>query len=220
MGTLDILAERHRRAREEGEAPLALSRVRIAAKAASAPLLRVRTRIPFLDAALGGGFGAGSLVLAHGCPGSGKSTLMGQACANIRGSLYVSAEESEEQMGRRFVRLGASHQMIVNESDMATALTIADGAPLVVIDSISEMQGTDVANARLAVKFAQQTKAVVVMICHETKEGIHAGPRQLEHIIDVTLQMTAEPRLLIVQKNRFGPAGIQRTLNMTEKGFV
>jgi DNA repair protein RadA/Sms len=220
MGSLEILAERHRIARERAEAPQATPVVR-AADIAPAAILRVRSRIPTLDSATGGGFVRGAAYLIHGAPGSGKSTLIGQAAAIVRGSVYASSEEGAELVGHRFMRLGAPDQLVIAERDIHAALAAAAGAPFVVVDSVSTMKPDIMTAGEAACEFAQHNRAVVVMVCHETKLGQHAGPRQLEHLIDCTLALLREPtkRILVVEKNRFGPAPLAYEIEMTANGF-
>lgn len=213
--SLAHIAERHRIAREK-ESTLGATRLTIAGKAAATPILRVRTRVAALDRVTGGGFVRGGVYLLHGPPGSGKSTLLAQAACAISGSVYVSAEESEDQVGRRFVRLGGSHQLIMSERDIDAALSACGEAPFVVIDSISRY-GTGAAEA--VVEHAQRYRVAVAMVCHETKGGVHAGPRALEHLIDCTIKLDREPRVLTVEKNRFGPAPVSVEMEMTERGF-
>jgi DNA repair protein RadA/Sms len=203
-------------ARRRPEEPSPVLRAVRADKAASRPVLRVRSRLPFLDDATGGGFVRGAVYLLHGAPGGGKSTLLGQVCSHIPQSVYVSSEESESQVGQRFIRLGCRDQLIISDTDISAALITA---PLVVVDSISTMRPGLLSAAETMVEHARRTGSVVVMICHETKDGQHAGPRKLEHLIDCTLSLWREPRLLCVEKNRFGAAPFAIALQLGEKGF-
>lgn len=220
MGSLEILAERHRRAREAGERPEGI-RTAGASLGRSTTLLRRRSRIPALDLMTGGGFVNGTATMIHGAPGCGKSTLMAQAAIMLPGSVYVSAEESFDAVSSRFIRLGGAGQMIINESDMPTVLDLLgqERRSLVVVDSISRMRPKRITTAELVVDYARATGTPIVLICQETKEGGHAGPRELEHLIDCTLELS-RARVLSVEKNRHGPAPASYQLGeLTGKGF-
>lgn len=219
MGLLaDIMQKAARIALAGGEvtsAPLMQS----AANAARSPVRRVRTRLPFMDDLTGGGFARGACYLLHGEPGSGKSTLLGQVCASVSGSVYITAEESAAQVGQRFTRLRCPDQCVTAEKNIHVALALCELSPLVVIDSVSTMRPGILPVAEAAVEFARSAMAVVIMVCHETKGGVHAGPRQLEHLIDASLKLTRNPRILTMEKNRFGPAPLAWELTMTEGGL-
>lgn len=219
MATLAQIAERHRKARE---APVSSGAPQLvtAGEAAARPVRRLRSRIPVIEAATGGGFVCGGTYMLHGEPGSGKSTLLGQACADVIGSVYVTAEEGIEQVGARFLRLGNSRQLIIHQKDTEAALLACAGAPLVVVDSISTMQPDIMTAAQACVDFAQSTGAALVLVCHEIKGGTHAGPRKLEHLIDCTLKLYRQPRVLVVEKNRYGRAPLAWELELGEAGFL
>lgn len=218
MTGLEALVRARREAEERAET-LPASYLVTAASAASRPIQRVLCPIPVIEAATGGGFVRGAVYLLHGGPGSGKSTLLAQAAGEIRGSAYVSAEEGVEQLGARFVRLGYPRQLLLSERDTQTALAAVGRAPLVVIDSISQMRPGVIEAAEMIVEHARTKGVAVVMVCHETKGGAHAGPRQLEHLIDCTLKLERQPRVLTVEKNRFGRAPLAWELEMTDRGF-
>lgn len=179
-----------------------------------APVIRLSTRLAWLDYMLGGGFVRGSVVMIHGEPGSGKSTMLAQAAGAIRGSLYISAEEAIAMVAARVVRLGLDDSM-----ELSTVLSF-DGvtAPFVVLDSLQ--MGDAVGLAREAVDYARRRLACVALVCHELKGGRHAGPRLLEHLCDATLRLIREPRSIVTEKNRYGAAGIALPLRMTERGLT
>ncbi len=181
-----------------------------------------------LDRVLGGGLVAGAVILIAGEPGVGKSTLLLEVAARTaeRGSvLYVTGEESAAQVRMRAQRVGAMHDnlMLAAETDLGAVLTHIDQvAPrLIVVDSIQTISaaGTDGAPggvsqvrevAGVLIRTAKQRGITTILVGHVTKDGNVAGPRTLEHLVDVVINIEgdrhARLRLVRAQKNRFGPA--------------
>jgi DNA repair protein RadA/Sms len=196
-----------------------------------------------LDRVLGGGLVPASAVLVGGDPGIGKSTLLLQAAAAMARAgqqvLYVTGEESVEQVRLRARRLGVSDAPIslaaaVNLRDIAASLE-ARPAALVVIDSIQTMwldsidsaPGT-VAQVRAAgfelIRLAKSRGFALVLVGHVTKDGAIAGPRVLEHMVDAVLYFEGERghqfRILRAVKNRFGATDEIGVFEMTERGLA
>lgn len=192
------------------------------------PLTRRSTGLPEFDRALGGGFVPGSAVLMGGEPGIGKSTLLLQAAAQVaRGgarAVYVSGEEATGQVRLRASRLGladAPLRLAAATSVRDILTTLASEAPpaLLVIDSIQTMHsdliegapGT-VSQVRAAafelIRYAKDNGVALVLVGHVTKDGSIAGPRVLEHMVDVVMSFEGERshqyRILRALKNRFG----------------
>ena len=189
---------------------------------------------------LGGGLIRGSMILLGGEPGIGKSTLSLQIALRANGlkTLYVSGEESPQQIKMRAERLGVGNDecYIYSETNMENILRqIDEQAPdLVVIDSIQTIY-TDTINsspgsvsqirecAALLQKYAKQTDTSVVVIGHITKDGVIAGPKILEHIVDVVLQFEGDNnnayRLLRSIKNRFGSTAELGIYEMRQDGL-
>lgn len=213
------LAERHRKGRERVIPAPGQSLVR-ADECPSTAFQRLPTPYPPLAAATGGGFVRGAVYMLHGEPGSGKSTLIGLGAGLVPRSVYVSAEEDERMIAARFKRLGYPRQLLAAQKDTRRALELIGSAPFAVVDSISAMRPKGLPSAELIVEHARRFNTCVVLICHETKGGIHAGPRELEHLIDCTLKLHRQPRVLVVEKNRFGPAPAAWELVMGESGFL
>lgn len=188
---------------------------------------RMATGIREFDRVLGGGLVPGSLVLLGGTPGIGKSTIL--LDAGLRFSrqgikvLYVSGEESEEQTAMRAARLGGSKDtlLIMTATDLdAVLLQAKEAAPaILIIDSIQTMYNPELPTAAGSVgqvrectakllQFAKSTSIAVMLIGHVTKDGNIAGPRLLEHMVDVVLQFEGDRsysfRVLRALKNRFG----------------
>jgi len=217
--SLASIAERHRKAREAAiAAPGHI--LRRADECGPVTLQRVPTAYPPLAAATGGGFVRGAVYMLHGEPGSGKSTLLGAAAGLVPRSAYISAEEDEQMIAARFRRLGYPRQLLASQKDTGRALELIGSAPFAVVDSISAMRPKGLPSAELIVAHARRFNVAVVIVCHETKGGIHAGPRELEHLIDCTLKLHRQPRVLVVEKNRFGPAPLAWELQLGESGFL
>jgi len=194
-----------------------------------------------LDRVFGGGIVPGSVTLLGGDPGIGKSTLLLQVAAHVAASggvLYASGEESVSQVGLRAQRLGVSATSLscVSESDLQaiTALAAERKAALLVVDSIQTVQTSSavgsaggVAQLRECtaelVRFAKSTSTAVIIIGHVTKEGMIAGPRMLEHLVDTVLYFESEAgsryRIVRATKNRFGAVNELGFFAMTEGGL-
>jgi DNA repair protein RadA/Sms len=227
-----------RRAPAEGApAPLPLRDVTATAAA------RLSTGIGELDRVLGGGLVPGSLVLLGGSPGIGKSTLTNMALGNLAGAghttLYVSGEESAEQVRLRAERLGpgALEVPILAETDLDTVLaTLASHSPRAcVIDSVQTLRASELTGAPGAVgqvrevtgrimELAKERGIAVVLVGHVTKDGALAGPRVLEHLVDCVLQFEGERerpyRELRALKNRFGSTNEAGLFEMRQGGLV
>lgn len=204
----------------------------IAFEALDAPaerLVRLSTGIAEFDRALGGGLVPGSAILMGGDPGIGKSTLLLQAAASVAragaGVVYVSGEEAAGQVRLRAERLGLAGAPIrlasaTSVRDILTTLGQMPAPALLVIDSIQTMHsdliegapGT-VSQVRAAafelIRFAKDSGTALVLVGHVTKDGSIAGPRVLEHMVDVVMAFEGERshqyRILRSLKNRFGP---------------
>jgi len=205
----------------------------------SVSLARATTGIGELDRVLGGGMVPGSVVLIGGDPGIGKSTLLLQACARQGGNnLYVSGEESLQQLALRADRLGIDPAGITVLAETCVEAICAAGTrespACMIIDSIQTMY-TDLlpsapgsvnqlrdCTAQL-VRMAKATGTAVLLVGHVTKEGHLAGPRTLEHMVDVVLYFENESgsrfRILRAVKNRFGAANELGIFVMTETGM-
>ncbi len=186
---------------------------------------RILTGIEEFDRTLGGGITPGSLILVGGDPGIGKSTLMLQICAMIErcNPLYITGEESLQQIKLRASRLPISPDslMLMAETDINLILPAIAGSQtqIAVIDSIQTMysQSVDAAPggivqvrecAAALMQIAKRNGIAIIIIGHVTKDGIIAGPKQLEHLVDTVLQFEGEKsysyRILRALKNRFG----------------
>jgi DNA repair protein RadA/Sms len=201
---------------------------------------RTRSGVGELDRVLGGGIVPGSMVLIGGDPGIGKSTLLLQTMASIARlrCLYVSGEESAQQISLRARRLGLSglelrlHTETCVEAILATARQ--ETPQVMVIDSIQTLFTGNLQSApgsvsqvrecaAVLVRYAKQTNTAVFLVGHVTKEGALAGPRVLEHMVDTVLYFEGDPggryRMLRAVKNRFGAVNELGVFAMTEKGL-
>lgn len=177
-----------------------------------------------LNRVLGGGIVQGSIILIGGQPGIGKSTLLLQVATSIPAKvLYVSGEESEEQIKMRADRIGKRQDncYILTETNVGKILTQAQKAQpdLLIVDSIQTLSSPHIESAPGSIsqvrdcavelqRFAKDTNIPVFLIGHITKEGSLAGPKLLEHIVDAVLQFEGDQhytyRILRTKKNRFG----------------
>ena len=193
-----------------------------------------------VDRILGGGLVEGSLVLIGGEPGIGKSTLSLQLplnCPSLK-TLYVTGEESAKQVKLRAARIGGDDSgcLIYSETMMENILAEARSImpDLMVVDSVQTMFSQNVESspgsvtqiretAAMLLRFAKETGVPVILIGHITKEGSIAGPKVLEHIVDVVLQFEGDNRgsyrLLRSIKNRFGSTSELAVFEMTGKGL-
>jgi DNA repair protein RadA/Sms len=202
---------------------------------------RFSTGIDEFDRVLGGGMVAGAVILIGGDPGIGKSTLLLQAVAALSASrkvLYVTGEESADQVALRATRLGldSGDVLLLPEIRLeAIQAALASEAPAVaVIDSIQTVYSDQLTSAPGSVaqvrecaaqltRIAKQTGTSMVLIGHVTKEGALAGPRVLEHIVDTVLYFEGDThssfRLVRAIKNRFGAVNELGVFAMTDRGL-
>jgi len=201
---------------------------------------RLSTGLSELDRTLGGGLVDGSVVLIGGDPGIGKSTLILQALAKLNSdntTLYVSGEESAEQVSERAIRLGIKEDILfIGETHLEKIIKLSkDVKPkVIVIDSIQTMVTDLSASAPGSVtqvrdcaaqltQYAKQTNTILLMIGHVTKGGALAGPRILEHMVDAVLYFEGDAggryRIIRAVKNRFGAVNEISVFAMGEKGL-
>lgn len=203
---------------------------------------RLSTGFGELDTVLGGGILPGGVMLVAGQPGIGKSTLLLQVAANVAGSqpvLYVSGEESAHQVKLRAKRLGADGserlEFIASTSADDIGATIrAGGHRLVIVDSIQTLSLNDITSApgtvsqitnssNVIIRAAKASGAAVILVGHVTKEGSIAGPKVLEHLVDVVLQFEGDRyggfKVVRAAKNRFGSTAETAIFEMSENGL-
>ena len=202
---------------------------------------RLKTGFSELDLVLGGGILLGSVNLLAGQPGIGKSTLLMQICNNVaktRKVLYVSGEESAGQVKLRAERLGASSDNLnfassTSGNDIAKTIesgefdfVIVDSIQTLALDEISSAPGTvsQVTNCgNLIIRAAKSTDTAVVIVGHVTKEGTLAGPKVLEHLVDVVMNFEGDRyggfKTVRAIKNRFGGTNEVAIFEMNEKGL-
>ena len=234
---------------EEVEAPKTRGRHATKSSSAAIPITevtvaeepRTSTHIPEFDRVLGGGIVPGSVVLVGGDPGIGKSTLMLQMASSLTSLtvLYITGEESVHQIRMRSERLGirpSEQLLLLAETDLDVIGTLLEKSSpdLVVVDSIQTMYRSDfesapgtVSQVREAtaqfVRFSKTRNVPVFLIGHVTKEGVIAGPRVVEHMVDTVLQFEGEQhyahRILRALKNRFGPTNEIGIFEMQDSGL-
>ena len=203
---------------------------------------RTSTGFGELDRVLGGGIVKGSLILVGGEPGIGKSTLILQLCDKVQGEgkvLYVSGEESAEQIKLRADRLNIKNDniMFLGETDIdnVQASILEINPKLVIVDSIQTMYSDQITSAAGTVSQVREITARIMKICksnnittiiigHVTKEGNIAGPRVLEHMVDTVLYIEGERyfsyRILRSVKNRFGSTNEIGMFEMQNEGMM
>lgn len=204
---------------------------------------RLLTGFPDLDTVLGGGILLGSVSLLAGQPGMGKSTILMQVCSNVANSghsvLYVSGEESAGQVKLRAVRLGASSDKLhfaSSSSGNDIAKTIEEGGyDLVIVDSIQTLSMAEISSApgtvsqvsncgNLIIRAAKSSGTAVIIVGHVTKEGTLAGPKVLEHLVDVVLNFEGDRyggfKTIRAVKNRFGSTTEVAIFEMATQGLV
>ncbi len=202
---------------------------------------RLLTEFPDLNAVLGGGILMGSVSLLAGQPGIGKSTLLMQICAEVAKNhnvLYISGEESAGQVKLRAIRLGAEAEKLsfaasTSANDIAKTiesgefdLVIVDSIQTLAMDEISSAPGTvsQVTNSgNLIIRAAKSTDTAVIIVGHVTKDGTLAGPKVLEHLVDVVLNFEGDRyggfKTVRAVKNRFGSTNEVAIFAMAEKGL-
>lgn len=204
---------------------------------------RLRSGIDDLDILLGGGIVPGSVTLIAGQPGIGKSTLLMQLSGHIGSNapvLYVSGEESASQVKLRAERLQAAKTQYLefvastNTNDIAATIR-AGGHKLIIVDSIQTLSLEEITSApgtvsqitnsaNVLIRAAKATGAAVILVGHVTKEGSIAGPKILEHLVDVVLQFEGDRyggfKIVRALKNRFGTTNEGALFEMKEQGLV
>jgi len=204
-------------------------------------LPRFSSGVSELDRVLGGGFVPGSAILIGGHPGAGKSTLLLQTLCGLAAAapaLYVTGEESPQQIAMRADRLGlptdALKLMAETDVDAIIAAAEQNQPKLMVVDSIQVMHSENITSAPGSVsqvrecaaaltRFAKQSGVVLLLVGHVTKDGNLAGPKVLEHMIDCSILLEGEEdsryRILRSNKNRFGAVNELGIFAMTDRGL-
>ena len=211
-------------------------------EAAKVKTVRLSVGLTEFDEVLGGGIVPGSVILLAGEPGIGKSTLLLQAAHNLAKKhkvLYISGEESARQVAMRTSRLGIGNsplQLAVSSSANDIASTVSQGSyAVVVVDSIQSVAVDEISSAagnvsqitgstQLISLAAKTTDTALILVGHVTKEGTIAGPKVLEHVVDVVLQLEGDRyggfKILRSAKNRYGSTNEAGIFEMTDKGLM
>ncbi|MDD5341380.1 MAG: DNA repair protein RadA [Patescibacteria group bacterium] len=201
---------------------------------------RLQTKINEFDRVLGGGIVVGSLILLGGAPGIGKSTLVLQICQNLKTpTLYVSGEESASQIKMRIDRLNLDFSNLKflgeNNIEKIASFIIEEKPGLVIIDSIQTLYSQELPSEAGSInqvrictvkllELAKKYNISIIIIGHVTKDGLVAGPKSLEHLVDSVLYLEATAtdnfRMLRSAKNRFGSTSEIGIFNMTGSGLA
>lgn len=221
--------------KKEFKKPISLTSI------ASKKVQRTPTKISELDRSLGGGLVPGQVILLAGEPGIGKSTLLLEVVNKLKNSLYVSGEESANQIKIRADRLkiDKSTILLLEETDIDSIINAVEKVDqkfdCVVIDSIQTMATQDLSGmagsvgqvrecANRLVRLAKKTHIPVFLVGHITKQGSVAGPAALAHIVDTVLWFEGDKslslRLIRAVKNRFGPTDEVGIFQMEDKGLI
>lgn len=244
-GTWNSLVEELVTKKDERASSLKLDKVKPLAitEVETAEEQRYDTGIRELNRVLGGGLVPGSLILVGGDPGIGKSTLLLQMAFQLakheHSVLYVTGEESLEQIRMRAERIGALHPklQVVAETDLIRMETLVDQVKphLTIVDSIQTMYHAEVSSAPGSVsqikectgyllRLAKEKRCTVMIVGHVTKAGAIAGPRMLEHMVDSVLYFEGERhhsyRILRAVKNRYGSTNEMGVFEMREQGLL
>lgn len=230
-------------ARSAGQGTLLQPRPITAAASQDEPAARLATGIADLDVVLGGGILPGGVLLLAGQPGMGKSTLLLQvahAVARQQAVLYISGEESAGQVALRATRLGADQHEALSFAASTSADDIAatirtSQYQLVIVDSIQTLSLAEITSApgtvsqitnasNVIIQAAKQSGTAVVLVGHVTKEGSIAGPKVLEHLVDVVLQFEGDRyggfKVVRAIKNRYGSTNEAAIFAMGECGLT
>jgi len=204
---------------------------------------RIKSGMTDLDAVLGGGFVAGGVVLLAGQPGIGKSTLLLQVATHISKAqkvVYITGEESAAQIKSRALRLTkekATYLSLVSSTQADDiAATVSTGEyDLVIVDSMQTLTVNEVASApgtvsqitnatNIIIRAAKQSGTAVIMVGHVTKEGSIAGPKTMEHLVDVVLQFEGDRyggfKMVRAIKNRYGSTAELAIFEMEQTGLM
>jgi DNA repair protein RadA/Sms len=228
-------ARKHDRHKGVTNAPVPISDIPVA------PEPRIRTNIPELDRVLGGGIVPGSVVLIGGDPGIGKSTLMMQLAAAVQGitTLYITGEESASQIRLRAERLDphpSDRVLLLAETDLQAigAVLEESTADLIIVDSVQTMYHPQLESApgtvsqvreatTLFMRHAKAKNVPVFLVGHVTKEGVIAGPKVVEHMVDAVVMFEGERhyayRIIRAIKNRFGSTNEIGIFEMHDTGL-
>lgn len=228
--------------REKKRGSVSLAEPELLAEVSASENSRITTGFQEMDRVLGGGIVIGSLVLVGGDPGIGKSTLLLQICKELTDKehrvLYISGEESLQQIKMRADRLGVfkGDLLLLSETNLDNIEEIIrkNKPEIVIVDSIQTMYKEDIGAAPGSVSQVRETTGVLMhlakglgitifIVGHVTKEGVVAGPRVLEHMVDTVLYFEGEDkvsyRILRAVKNRFGSTNEIGVFEMQDKGL-